>query len=93
MGWFDLVVGEAPCTRGFLLLGGGGASSAAGPQRSVNPHGTLTCGATATKPTVSEQRPTYRRYTLKTRGHLRAKGIQLDCDGLLTRQNITGRVP
>lgn len=57
MGWFDLVVGEAPCTRGFLLLGGGGASSAAGPQRCVNPHSALTCGATATKPTVSEQRP------------------------------------
>ena len=29
-----LVVGEAPCTRGFLLLGWGGASSAAEPQRS-----------------------------------------------------------
>lgn len=23
VGWFDLVVGEAPCTRGFLLLVGG----------------------------------------------------------------------
>lgn len=57
MGWFDLVVGEAPCTRGFLLLVGGGASSAAGPQRSGNPHSALTCGATATKSTVSEQRP------------------------------------
>lgn len=22
VGWFDLVVGEAPCTQGFLLLGG-----------------------------------------------------------------------
>lgn len=57
VGWFDLVVGEAPCTQGFLLLGWGNASSAAGPQRSVNPHSVLTCGATATKPTVSEQRP------------------------------------
>lgn len=55
MGWFDLVGGEAPCTQGFLLLGGG-ASSAAGPQRCVNPHSTLTWGAMATKPTVSEQR-------------------------------------
>lgn len=31
MDWFELVVGEAPSTRGFLLPGGGGASSAAGP--------------------------------------------------------------
>lgn len=59
MGWFDFVVGEAPCTRAFLLLGGGGASSAAAavPWRSVNPQSALTCGATATKPTVSQQRP------------------------------------
>lgn len=72
MGWLDLVVGEAPCTRGFLLLGGGSASSAAGPQKSVNPHSEPTCGAMATKPTVSEHRAeaSYRRYTIKTRSQL-----------------------
>lgn len=57
VGWFGLVVGEAPCTRGFLLLGVGDASSAAGPQRCANPRSEATCGATATKPRVSEQRP------------------------------------
>lgn len=59
MAWFDsldVAVGEAPCTRGFLLLGWGGASSAVGLMRSLGLLGESTCEAMATKLTVSEQR-------------------------------------
>ena len=55
--WVDLLVRGAPCTQGFLLLGGEGGrlvSSGVGERRRST--GTRTCGATATKPTVSEQR-------------------------------------
>lgn len=40
MGWFDLVVGEAPCTRGFLLLGGerGARLVSSGSRREVSIH-------------------------------------------------------
>lgn len=53
-----VVVGEAPCTRAFLLLGGGRRLVSSGSlERSFGLHGGTTCGeALATKSTVSERR-------------------------------------